>query len=834
MRYIVRKLSIIIVLALLLQIFIPAQVMAAEPEMTVVPDQINFGTVTVSTASPVEVVTITNNGDGNLEIYDVSLTGAYSVHFQITEDNATGVTLAQGSSATVGVQFKPLLTGNKTAYLRIHSNNPGGCYFYVELSGTGVSLTDVDLAISKLDNPDPVAPGHNLTYTINIANNGPNTASDVFLFDMYPTNAFSIQSTTTSQGTVSQFLPQWVLDILAQEYGITSLPPGYSFVTWDIGSLANGAVADLTIVTTVNPDIQLPGETPIRNRAYVVTNCSELNWGNNFADISTNVEASVPTTITLEPESAINQLPEEQTHTLTLTVKDQYGQGMVETVDLASVNGTLAISQITTGSDGTATFDISSSIAISDTIIATSNTIPSLSATATKVWVGTPDIDVNPLTVNFGSIQVGLSSLPATVTVANTGDAALNISSVVMSNPEFSIFGASIAGVTLQPGDSIDVFIVFTPTTDGVRSGTMSIFSNDPDVPGENPVDVALSGNGYIITPATTTTTLPTTTPPTTPPTTTPSTTLTSQLYFTVDFLGKITRVPASADGRPLEDVVAYSPDNFHLLEIEAGTGATDSEGNAVTYITIRKAQAGQLPENTELVGDAYNITPSGTVFDKPVKLTLGFKMEDLSEETVSIGTAYLDSTLGWTYLESVRNQVAGAESLTSTFNHLTVFAILARLPEETSTTVTPPEQPNSQQTAPAAFVLDNLSITTSASKTWKNLVFVARYGEDAAIIFDVTNSGGQAGTHQVFLLLNGARIDSVTLDLEPGEMQHIVFKVVGNEPGTYTVQVGELTGEFESSFWINWWLIAGFTAAFILLVWLAIYLIRSRMRRAF
>jgi uncharacterized repeat protein (TIGR01451 family) len=737
MRYIVRKLSIIIVLALLLQIFIPAQVTAAEPEMTVVPDQINFGTVTVGSASSAEVVTITNDGDADLEIYGVSLTGAYSVHFQITEDNATGATLTPGGYATVGVQFKPLLSGNKTAYLRIHSNNPGGCYFYVELAGAGVSLTDVDLTIFKFDNPDPVVAGYNLTYTIGVANNGPNTASDVYVFDMYPTNAFSIQSTTPSQGTVSQFLPQWVLDILEQEYGITSLPPGYSFVTWDVGSLANGAAADLTIVATVNPNIQLPAESPIRNRAYVVTNYNELNWGNNFADIYTSVEAP-----------------------------------------------------------------------------------------------GTPDIDVNPLTVDFGSIEVGLSSFPATVTVANKGDADLDISSVVMSNPEFSISGASIAGTTLQPDESVDVSIIFTPAIDGLRSGTMSIFSNDPDVPAENPVDVALSGNGYIITPTPPTTTPPTTTPPTTNPTITP----TSQLYFTVDFLGRITRVPASEDGRPLEDVIAYSPDNSHLLEIEAGTGATGSEGNAVTYITVRRSQAGQLPENTKLVGDAYNITPSGTVFDRSVKLTLGFKVENVPEEIISLGAAYCDPISGWIYLESVRNQVAGAESLTSTLNHLTVFAILARVPEETSATVTPPEQPDSQQPLPAAasFVLDNLSITTSESKTWKNLVFVARYGEEAAIIFDATNVGGQSGTRQVFLLLNGASVDSVTLDLEPSEMQHIAFKVTGNEPGTYMVRVDELTGEFESLFWINWWLIAGFTAAFILLVWLGVYLIRSRMRRGF
>ena len=385
-----KKLSLFIVLALLISIIIPAQVTAAEPDMTVIPDNIDFGTVTVGSSSPEEVVTITNGGGSALSIYDIDLTGTYTVHFQITEDNASNTVLPPGVSATVSVQFKPMLAGNKTAYLRIESNNPGGCYFYVDLYGEGISPNATDLSISKLDNPDPVFAGHDLTYTITVTNNGPNDASDVYAFDRYPTNALSIQSTTLSQGTITPLLPQWVIDILEQELGIPTLPPGYSYLTWSVGNLASGASAELTIIATVNPDIQLPQETPINNRAYVASSSDEPNWYNNMSETFTNVEAApelIPTTLTLEPEFDTNQLPAEPDHTLTLTVKDQYGQGMVETVNLSSVNGTLSISEITTNSDGIATFDISSSTAITDTITATSTTVPSLYATATKSWI---------------------------------------------------------------------------------------------------------------------------------------------------------------------------------------------------------------------------------------------------------------------------------------------------------------------------------------------------------------------------------------------------------------------------------------------------------------
>jgi hypothetical protein len=275
--------------------------------------------------------------------------------------------------------------------------------------------------------------------------------------------------------------------------------------------------------------------------------------------------------------------------------------------------------------------------------------------------------------------------------------------------------------------------------------------------------------------------------------------------------------------------VVAYSPDNNHVLEIEAGTRATDGQGNEVTYITIRFAKIPKLPVNTVLAGEAFNITPSGTTFDKPVSFSIGFKVEELPGDFISIGMAYYSPDEGWRHLNSIRNQVAGGDRLTSTMSHLTIFAILVEIPEEEI--VIPPDGQEPQTPATASFVLSHLNITTLESKTWNNLSFIVRYGEDAEIDLDVTNTGSQTGAYQVFLLLNGERVDTKTVDLNAGETQHVVFNVTGNEPGIYTVRVGELSGEFESRIWINWWLMIGFTAAFIVLILLAIYLVRLRAR---
>lgn len=673
----------------------------AKPDISVIPESIDFGSVGVGSSSLEEFVTISNTGDAKLRICYVSLKGNDVAQFTIINTITPKLILPPGASATVSVQFKPLTDGNKTASLVIHSNDPDECYSYVPLSGKGVLPTYADLEITKSDNPDPVVTGSTIIYTVNVFSNGPDVATGVTVTDSLPESVV-FQSATPSTGLAD----------------FTS-----GVITWSIGSLASGASADIVIEVTAPTE---PGT--ITNHVVVSGNENDPVPANNAATEETEVITDINTA---------------------------------------------------------------------------------------------PDINVSPLSVNYGSFYIGLTSAPATFTVTNTGNAGLVINSIVIDSPRFSMTGAGIVGQTLVPGASAYIMLVFKPAWNGVHSGTMSIFSNDPD---ENPVVVTLSGYGVVIPPATT--------PTPTPPTTSPNGVPVSPKYFTVDFLGRITRVPASADNRPLEDIAAFSPDNAHLLEIDKGTAAFNNDGNPVTTIVIRRILAPQLPENTGLIGEAYNFKPSGTTFDRGIRLTLGYNVEDLPDEVVSIATAYYDPKLGWTYLDSINNQIAEVGKLAAAVNHFTVFAILAQLPaqppivDEIETEISPPA-------LPALFTLDNLVITTSESKYGDRLTFMARYGEDATITVDVSNIGGTSDIYQAILRFNGEEKDSTEFSLGAGEVRHITFNTTGNEPGKYIVQVGEVHGEFLSEFWINYWLIVGFVLLLALLGWLAFIMIRRRIRIA-
>ncbi|MGD9118654.1 MAG: choice-of-anchor D domain-containing protein [Dehalococcoidia bacterium] len=708
---------------------------------------------------------------------------------------------------------------------------------------------NIDLAITKIGNPDPVIAGNDITYTIQIVNNGADTASDVYVFDMYPTDSLAVQSTDPSQGTVGLSLPQWVLDTIEQELGITTLPPGYSYLTWQAGNLAPGATANLTIVATVNPD---SGECTIINRALAMTDVDDSYWDDNYTESQTSVEPAPP-----EVDLAISKVADSNpvtaggmlTYTVTvsnngpdeatgITVTDTLPAGTAYQSSAASDGSaghaggvvTWTIPSLSSGASATLTIVVT---APSEAGIITNNasvtgneadTNPGNNSVSlnTTVEVQTePDILVSPSVVTFGTVSVGYTTSPVQITVTNTGNADLVLGTVTSSNGQFSISGPGISGQTLAPGASAGFNIVFTPASDGLMTGSLSITSNDPD---ENPATVLLYGFGS-------STLSPETETPTTVPTTTPNgAEPVPTRFFTVDFLGVITTEPASEDGRPLNDVTAFSPGGVHLLEIGAGTRASDSAGNSVTTITIRETQSPELPLNTALVGTALEFMPTGTSFDGEITLRLGYNVEDLPDEVISVGMAYYESGFGWKYLNLKNDIVAEVGELEAALSHFTVFAILAQVPAETLTTGQL-ETPTPDVTLPASFILNNLSIETSESKTWHGFTFIARYGENAEVTIDITNTGGESGEYQAILFLNGEPVQSVPFDIGDGETKQIAFNVDGNEPGDYTVRIGNLSGEFSSWVWINWWLISGMIVVVILLGVGAFFLIRRRVR---
>jgi len=107
-----------------------------------------------------------------------------------------------------------------------------------------------------------------------------------------------------------------------------------------------------------------------------------------------------------------------------------------------------------------------------------------------------PVASVSPASLSF-SQMVGSAATPQTVTLTNSGNAALLVSALSLGGAqagEFSIAagGTCAAGASVAAGASCTVHVGFTPAATGARSASLSIAHNAAG----SPTTVALNGTG--------------------------------------------------------------------------------------------------------------------------------------------------------------------------------------------------------------------------------------------------------------------------------------------------------------------------------------------------
>ena len=89
-----------------------------------------------------------------------------------------------------------------------------------------------------------------------------------------------------------------------------------------------------------------------------------------------------------------------------------------------------------------------------------------------------PAIDVAPTALNFGNVPVN-ASLDLSLTIRNTGSAALTVNALNSSNPRFSFLTTALP-FTVAAGQQQALTVRFTPTAAQSETGTLTIASNDP------------------------------------------------------------------------------------------------------------------------------------------------------------------------------------------------------------------------------------------------------------------------------------------------------------------------------------------------------------------
>ena len=234
-------------------------------------------------------LTVTNNGPEaatEMELTDflpdgVTFVAAIPTQGTCTEAEGTVTCelgeLANGESVTVTLVVTPAVEGKITNAATVSSNiadaNVANNSATVTTSVTSVTAAGADLVITTASSADVVAVGGELSYTLTVTNNGPEAATEVVLTDFLPDEV--------------------VFGFATQTQGACAEAEGT--VTCELGGLANGATATITIVVT---PIEETGA--LTNTAIVAGDELDPAMASNDATVTTSVTTtSVTLTVNL-------------------------------------------------------------------------------------------------------------------------------------------------------------------------------------------------------------------------------------------------------------------------------------------------------------------------------------------------------------------------------------------------------------------------------------------------------------------------------------------------------------------------------------------------------
>jgi uncharacterized repeat protein (TIGR01451 family) len=216
---------------------------------------------------------------------------------------------------------------------------------------SGGSTATADLSVTKTDAPDPATTGDDLTYTIAVTNNGPDTAESVGLSDVLPAGV-SFKSVSAS-------------DCI-----------GTSTVLCSLGPIASGATVNVVLVVTV--DLLTSIDVQISNSATATSPTADPDLANNTSAATTTVSGPAapalesitvtPGNKTLAPGmtqqfSATGNYSDGTTQDLTTSATWSTGSATIATVSgglvTANAAGTTTVSASDGGKTGSATVKVS-------------------------------------------------------------------------------------------------------------------------------------------------------------------------------------------------------------------------------------------------------------------------------------------------------------------------------------------------------------------------------------------------------------------------------------------------------------------------------------------
>ena len=405
------------------------------PAATVSPSSLNFGSQVLGTTSAARTVTVTDSGNGPMNVANVSVSGPFSQ----TNNCAS---LAAGASCAVSVTFTPAALGSASGLLSI--TDTAGTQT-VNLSGNGTGpftlspngLEFNSQAIGTTSAPQTVTAANQGTVSVSISNIAISGAGFAIAGNTCGASlavgsscAVSVTFAPTVTGDANGALT-FTDSAIGSPQSVSLQGNGTGAVTVSPGSLNFGSV---TYGTT-----SAAQTVSFTNLQSVPVNFSSIAASANFTVASNTCGASVAAGakcavgVTFSPNAV-------GTFAGALTFTDN-APNSPQVVNLAG-----------TGS-------------------------------------GTP-VTVSPSSLSFGNVGVGKTSSAKTVTLTNHQNVALNFTSIAAS-AGFSV-SSNTCGASIAAGANCTAGVKFSPTAKGTINGALTFSDNAAN----SPQQVSLTGSG--------------------------------------------------------------------------------------------------------------------------------------------------------------------------------------------------------------------------------------------------------------------------------------------------------------------------------------------------
>jgi hypothetical protein len=449
------------------------------------PTFVEFDKLTVGNTSPVQSITVTNTSTTTTANFaGISVDGLNASEFNMT--NTCGTSLAPGASCSVNVQFTPGGSCEGSAQITFNDDASGSPQSIL-LFGFGASAGGLSVSDMNTQTPSALASllvGSGVTVS-NVTYSGATRAGGTFTggngiigFDSGITlstgSVFNVVGPNCSDGITTANNQPGDADLAAligipvsDTFDAAALdfdfvPTGnnitfqYVFSSDEYNEFANSSFNDVfgLFINGTNAAL-LPGTS-------IAVSVNNVNGGNPIGTNPQNSEFYVNNDFVFPTVAPLDT--EMDGMTVVLTVQAQVNAGTTNHIKLAIAD---------TGDD-----------ALDSNVFIAAGTLSSSAVTLT------------PASLAFGNQAVQTPSATQTVTLKNTGAAALTISNIVSSSGDYTLGGdCPISPLTLGANLTCSIAVTFTPTIVGPDPGKVTITDDAGNIPGSTQ-SIALSGTG--------------------------------------------------------------------------------------------------------------------------------------------------------------------------------------------------------------------------------------------------------------------------------------------------------------------------------------------------